>query len=142
MKNLYKVLNKIRRIYWFIFRPTTKGVKCLVRNEGKYLLIKTSYSGDYWTMPGGGCRFREDPIDAAWREVREELGVNLVYIKFLGSYESTIEYKKDKIFLFVGDTEETLFKLQKSEVSDAQWFSVDSIPENRSRALKETLPLI
>lgn len=49
-----KIANPILKIYWFIFRPKTYGVKVILRCGGKFLLIRNSYGKKHWTFPGGG----------------------------------------------------------------------------------------
>jgi ADP-ribose pyrophosphatase YjhB (NUDIX family) len=141
MEFLYKTINSMRRIYWFIFRPHTQGVKCLIECNEEYLLIQTSYSGKYWTLPGGGVRRSESPEEATNREVREELGIMIVGLKEVGRYESNAEYKKDTIHLFYGSVSGKDFK-PNAEVSKAQWFEKGSLPNEQSRALKESLVFI
>ena len=138
--NLYKMLNSIRKIYGFIIRPETTGVKCLVKNQNnEYLLIKTTYSGDYWTVPGGGVHRNESLEHAIRREVKEEIGVDITELKQLGSYVSRAEYKKDTVYLYVAKTLQATTAKNLREISKAQWFSQDSIPQNRSRSLSEVL---
>ena len=142
MEIFYKIANSIRRIYWYIFRPHTEGVKCLIEYNGEYLLIQTSYSGNYWTLAGGGIKHGETAEQAARREVKEELGITLDAIKEIGHYESTIEYKKDTIYLFHAEVLEKVFKQNKLELANAQWFSKNALPENRSKALNQTIIMI
>jgi Ser/Thr protein kinase RdoA (MazF antagonist)/8-oxo-dGTP pyrophosphatase MutT (NUDIX family) len=142
MKFLYKIANSIRRTYWYIFRPHTKGVKCLIECDGEYLLIQTSYSGKYWTLAGGGVDRNETPEMAAIREVKEELGIVLTSAKQIGQYESALEYKRDTVHLFYSQVSSKDFNQNSGEVSDARWFSQSELPENRSRALKETLAIL
>ncbi len=141
MELFYKLANSLRRIYWFIFRPNTVGVKCLIEHDGEYLLIQTSYSGTYWTLPGGGVKKNEKLEDAARREVKEELGIEIGNIQKLGFYNSTAEYKKDTVYLFRAHVDEKDFK-KNHEVSMAQWFPKDGLPEHTSTAIRKILPLI
>jgi ADP-ribose pyrophosphatase YjhB (NUDIX family) len=116
-------------------------VKCLIENDNHFLLIKTSYSGNYWTLPGGGCGLREIPELAIKREVKEELNIYLGDVILLGTYKSSIEYKQDTISLFYSKTHEK--RLSKNhEVSQAEWFPINDLPKDQSRALKESLKIL
>lgn len=138
--NIYKMLNFLRKIYWFLVRPKTIGVKCLIQNQNnEYLLIKTTYSGDYWTIPGGGCHRKESLEDAVIREVKEEVGVGIIELNQLGKYISEAEYKKDMVYLYTAKTQNTEIIKNSREISEAKWFSKDSIPQNISRSLKKIL---
>ncbi len=136
----YKILNRLRKIYWFILRPKTVGVKCLIENSAReYLLIKTTYSGDYWAIPGGGVKSGESVENAVTREVSEEVGINVTNLKLVGSYSSDIEYKRDMIHLFTAKVSSHYFNLNQGEISVAQWFPKDQMPNNVSRSITETL---
>lgn len=138
--SLYKILNTLRRIYWYLFRPKTIGVKCLIENQhNEYLLIKTTYSGNYWTLPGGGCKNNESFENCVIREVKEEVGLILQKPIQVGSYVSTLEYKKDTIHLFLAKTNELHIKKNTLEILEAAWFKKENIPENRSKALDAVL---
>ena len=62
------------RVYWCVARPTVVGVKCVVANDDDVLLVRHTYGRRVWDFPGGTVRRRELPIDAARREMHEELG--------------------------------------------------------------------
>lgn len=50
----------------------------LIRDEaGRFLLLEPTYKST-WLPPGGVVEANEDPIDGCAREVREELGVDLM----------------------------------------------------------------
>lgn len=52
------------------------GADVLFRDEtGRILLVDPSYKPD-WDLPGGMAEANEPPLDAAIREVREELGLD------------------------------------------------------------------
>jgi 8-oxo-dGTP pyrophosphatase MutT (NUDIX family) len=60
-------------------RPHLRGVKCIVRDtEGRVLWVRHTY-GDRtaWELPGGATRRSESALEAARREAREELGVDM-----------------------------------------------------------------
>ncbi len=78
----FRLLYRIRKVYWRIAKPTTHGVKALIMHSvdsDRVLLVRHSY-GDQslWSLPGGGYKpARETPEQAAKREAIEELGVEL-----------------------------------------------------------------
>ena len=66
--------------------PAYLGVKVVVINDEKKILIirrsKTDYSRPFaWETPGGAVDEKEDPLDAAVREVQEETGVHITDVK-------------------------------------------------------------
>ncbi len=68
-----------------------------------------------WQLPGGKIDEGEPPSEAAAREVKEETGLSFTSLRLFRE-------KKGRWF-YVGDWEGKL-ALQKTEVSDAEWFSV------------------
>ncbi|MGC4810266.1 NUDIX hydrolase [Micromonospora sp. DT228] len=78
----FRLLYRLRGLYWRIAKPTTHGVQALIIHPvdaHRVLLVQHSY-GDQslWSLPGGGYRpARETPEQAARRECVEELGITL-----------------------------------------------------------------
>src|SRR5258708_12535025 len=74
---LYKLGYPILRCYWFIFRPKTQGVKCLILFGDEVLLIRHTYGHSVWTLPGGGFKKGETKEVAVKREVKKELCLDI-----------------------------------------------------------------
>lgn len=61
-------------VYWRVWRPRTEGVCIAVWWEDGLLLVEHSYKPGLG-LPAGGRRRGEVPLDAAVRELREEVGI-------------------------------------------------------------------
>ncbi len=62
--------------------------------DGALLLCRVASRGPLggqWTLPGGGLRFGEDPLDALRREVAEETGLSVVPGDILGVRSAMLE---------------------------------------------------
>lgn len=140
-KILYKIIYPFAELYWFIFKPKTYGVRCLIEYNKKFLLIKHSYANYGWTISGGGVHRNETPEEAIKREIKEELGIILDDIKKIGEYESIKEYKRDTVYCFYSKVSDPDFTIDKNEVSEAQWFSLKEIPEPHSSAVDKILKM-
>ena len=134
IKLIYKIYYKLHLVYCFFFRPNVQGSYCLIYVGDQVLIIKNSYKSD-WTIPCGRIDRGESPLEAAIREVKEEVGLILQKekVKFLKVILNTTEYKKDHIHLYEYRMEvipEVI--IDDREVVDFQWIKVSDV---------ETMPL-
>ncbi len=118
----------IQKLYWFIFRPKLLGVKCIVENNGKFLLVKINYAHHRWIIPGGGVNKGESAIDAAIRETKEEVGLDVKGLVYIGSYESDKEYKQTTVEIFYCKSSTIETKIDPIEIEKAQWFARSEFP--------------
>jgi mutator protein MutT len=69
----------------------------LIEHEGRYLFIRQSKTDGAYPgtlhIPGGGIEDGENPEEAARREVREEVGLELADLKRTGFGWDTMQYK-------------------------------------------------
>ena len=84
---------------------------------------------DKWAFVGGVVEQRENSLDGAIRETKEELGIEINPIDF----ELIISFKRKVDFVdvwiaFMNCNIEKL-KLQKEEVQDAKWVNIDELEE-------------
>ncbi len=60
-------------------RPIRNSAKALIIKEGKMLAIKLNDNGEvFYIMPGGGQESEEQLSEAVYREVVEELGLEII----------------------------------------------------------------
>lgn len=126
---------RLQRWLWRRLRPRTRGVKVMLfNNGGDLLLVRNSYgNSDAWVLPGGGIRPWEEPIAAAGREVREEIGVEARDIRLTGTYHSRAEGKRDSIHLFTARCDAPI-KIDDFEVAEARYFALGALPDCLSPA--------
>lgn len=92
----------------------------------EYLVVKHWLGNDSWMLPGGGCHRGEDPLAAAQREVREEIGLTLKATDFLPAGRHVCH---DRPFRFTYDlyivtiTTPPDLALQRVEILSARWFN-------------------
>lgn len=81
---------------WLIRRPKTFGAHAIALTpQGKLLLVKLRYAGG-WRVPGGGRSEQEEPVDAALRELREEIGMTSHgEARLARDFQEDVDYKTD-----------------------------------------------
>jgi len=63
------------------------AVKAIIRNNGKFLIIKEKINNQIiWDLPGGKIKYKESPEETLLREVKEETGLDIKIISLLGLY--------------------------------------------------------
>jgi 8-oxo-dGTP pyrophosphatase MutT (NUDIX family) len=129
---IYRILYPVAKTFWFIFRPKTFGVRCLIECNGRLLFICQTYGAVQWTIPGGGIKKKETPEAAIQREVKEEVGILLSEIYFLGKFINTEEYKIDTVYCYFGKIKTSNLEVDKSEVRRTNWFPWNNLPEQQS----------
>jgi 8-oxo-dGTP pyrophosphatase MutT (NUDIX family) len=142
IKKLYRLAATLRKIYWFVFRPRTSGVKCVIECDGQWLMIRNSYGRGHWTFPGGAVDRGESPVSAALREVEEEVGIVLTDVHPIGSYFSNNEYKRDTVHCFHAKVDDDAHTIDEAEVAEAAWFAPRSIPDFRGPAVERIVAMM
>lgn len=119
---------------WRRWRGTPiAGVSVVISNlGGDVLLLKHSYGPDVWGLPGGGLKPGEDPLEAARREVREELGIALARIESFAMLEEVISGSPHTAHLFAAVCDQQP-KPDRREIIEARFFPSHSLPEPLGR---------
>ena len=127
MTLILQILYWIRRIYQFFLRPINLGVRIMLIQDGKVLLVRHVYQGG-WFMPGGGLKRRETIEEAARRECYEEVGVKMHKLQLFGIFFNFTEWKSDHIALFLSE-DFTMADKKDSEIAEKKFFALDDLPE-------------
>ena len=143
LRLVYRVGYRVLQVWWLIARPKKHGVKCVLVRDDEVLLIRHTYGGRRaeWDLPGGGVKHREEPRQAARREVREELGVDLSRWRFLGELFERIDRKRDRLWCFSCEFDGQSVELDRAEIAEARWFPLEGLPEDRARYVGRILAL-
>jgi ADP-ribose pyrophosphatase YjhB (NUDIX family) len=116
------------RLYWFLVRPKTFGVQCVIQHEGTILLVRNTYGRRHWTFPGGSIARGETAEDAIRREVREEVGLHLPHLRPLGAFDATVDHKRDHVTVFAGVSPDRRVTTDRAEILEARWFQPQELP--------------
>jgi 8-oxo-dGTP pyrophosphatase MutT (NUDIX family) len=129
------------RIWWFIARPNVSGVKCVITDRGRVLLVRHSYGQPRWDLPGGTMKRREQPRDTARREMAEELGITLDGWSDLGTFSGHAEYRHDTMHCFQAELLEPALTVDHGEIDETRWFPRDRLPPDIGRYVRPILAL-
>ena len=126
----YRIAYRLALVWWFLTRPDTHGVKGILRDGDRVLLVRHTY-GDRsrWDVPGGHARAGERPADAVRREMHEELGIEAAW-RPVGCLGATTDYKHEHVHCFVADRrpDDGPIVLARGEIAEAQWFALEALP--------------
>ena len=129
IKFLTPIVLPFFRLYWRVFKPETFGVKVIIEHNGEYLWVRNSYGHRSITFPGGGIDKGETSEEAGKREVKEEVGLNLEEIKYVGKIVSTREGKIDNIDIYYTHSNSKDITLSEFEIEEGGWFRKDNPPK-------------
>jgi ADP-ribose pyrophosphatase YjhB (NUDIX family) len=127
------------RVYWFVARPHVSGVKCVITHGDDVLLVRHTYGNRAWDLPGGQIRRREVPVDAARREMNEEIGRQIEEWVDFGKLYFNGNHHRDTVYLFHGRLGDRRVDPDLVELDEAQWFALDGLPSDISRHVRPIL---
>ncbi len=107
------------------------GAICVVeRADGHILLVRQSYRRGGWGFPGGLLRRREEPADAARRELREELGIDVELDGLPVVVIDTAMRRVDVVFnaRLAAESDQPESTDHSPEITDVGWFAPDGLP--------------
>ena len=128
--------------------PLRKGVGIALLNNNNQIFVakRIDNPNDFWQMPQGGVDIGEDPLEAAFRELKEETSIksvelvqevnseityllpdSLLGIIWKGKYKG--QTQKWFIMRFLGSDNEINLRTKHPEFLDWKWIEVDSITE-------------
>jgi 8-oxo-dGTP pyrophosphatase MutT (NUDIX family) len=134
LRAAYRVGHRVLSVYWILVRPTKRGTVCVLTHEDEVLLVRHTYGRrSQWDLPGGGLKRGEDPRLGIQREIREELGVELLEPRFLGELFERIGGKHDQLWCFSAEIGDQPIERNAVEIAEARWFARAVLPERRAK---------
>ena len=106
----------------------------VIKKGNKLLLVKEKQNdnNEWWVFPGGGVEFGETIKDAALREIKEELGLDVDIKEFLGFKEVIFpehEYHTIVFFFLGNPLDGDISKIK--EILDVDYFTTEEIKNLR-----------
>ena len=124
-----RLAHGLRKRFRSLAKPDLRGVAVLLQDDnGRLLLVTHSYGPRGWALPGGGVGRGEEPEDAARREIREELGVELEALRELGRFEEMLSGTTHTAYAF-GAAPTGTIHVDGREIVDARWFAREALAD-------------
>ncbi|PIR84120.1 hypothetical protein COU18_01830 [Candidatus Kaiserbacteria bacterium CG10_big_fil_rev_8_21_14_0_10_51_14] len=122
--------------YWSNFSSQKiQGVRVILIDDRRVLLVSHWYAPWAWTLPGGGVKKDETSEETAIREAREETGLNVKSIAGeIGQYTGTWGRGDVVAVYYTGDFDGSLSLKPTIEIMARSWFDIDTLPEEISPA--------
>ncbi len=120
----YFLAYRMIKMYWGLRKPKTFGALITIWWQGEILLVKNSYL-KYFSLPGGYLRKGEKPVEAAIRELQEEVGVQVIAddLTLVFQAEHFWENRRDNVSIFILETsEKPQITVDNREVLSAKFY--------------------
>ena len=130
-RTIFKIAYPFALVYWYVVRPQTERAKVVLVCGDQVLLVKQTFHLKQWTLPGGGINKNEPPIEAAKRELIEELSLADVELNFLGLADTRVDHRRDLMYVFGGKLtidQVAAVKVDGVEIAEAKLFPFDNLP--------------
>lgn len=127
------VAHKLLVAGWFVRRPRTFGAHAVALTPEKKLVLVKLWYAPGWRLPGGGRNADEPAIEAALRELREEIGMTAHGEALLArELEEAVDFKRDLAALVVVRDVEYRPKRWSWEVESVREAFFDDLPSDTS----------
>jgi ADP-ribose pyrophosphatase YjhB (NUDIX family) len=103
----------------------TEGAHVLVTDrEGRVLVVRTTYLGPGWMLPGGRVERSETPHQAAVREAREETGIDVTVDRLV---LVDAHRRRNVSFVYIGRPVGGELAPQFGEIAEVGWLDREEI---------------
>tara|TARA_B100000586_G_scaffold160632_1_gene117051 strand:+ start:82 stop:543 length:462 start_codon:yes stop_codon:yes gene_type:complete len=127
-----------------------KCVGIMILNSKKEILVgrRLDHPSGYWQMPQGGINDNENPEEAVWREMLEEIGTNKAKLIKISNQWINYDIPSETLktlpwgdiyigqtqkwfaFLFLGEDNDINVGTDNPEFSEWKWTRMDSIVDS------------
>jgi len=116
-----------------IYSPGTAAV---IWNEAGEILLQRRSDDGQWGLPGGSCDPGEEPAETIVREVREETGLDVIPVSFVGIYGGPDGFHQypngDQVMflsmIFICQPVGGALTLDDDESLELRYFPLDALP--------------
>ncbi len=129
-RRLQPIAQPLFRLYSRINRGMTLGVRAVVLNEARQVLLVEHTYVHGWHLPGGGVERGESAEQAVARELVEEAGVALVGAPTLVAVHANLTtYRGDHVLLYRVEQWTPCEATSRGEIHEVRWCAPDALPD-------------
>lgn len=129
----------------FVRLRRTSRVRIALLQEGNVLLVRNWYNSGQWQFPGGGIRDNETALQAAKREIAEEVGIQVSLNELIPLGQQYRVAERGLSFncqAFMAEVSTTTFTCKKHEIVDGCWQHLSKSLTNISESTKRAISLV
>src|SRR5579875_3194620 len=101
-RGAYQIGYELLRAYSLIRHPSLTGVKCVLRDGERVLLVRHTYGRPGWSLPGG--------------------------LLGRGEIEVAVDGRRDRVHCFGGEASAEAIRPNAAEIAEARWWPPDRLP--------------
>jgi len=119
----------LARQWWRLRRPRHAGALVALWHDGRVLAVRLTYRREL-NFPGGGVRRGEDPVDAACRELHEEVGLTATPAALRLAWEQVAmwDFRRDHVRIYELELPAApVPRPDRREVSEAMFLHPDAL---------------
>ena len=137
-----RVAHDLRKRWWRWRKPRLVGCSIIALDPcGRVLLVRHSYGNGSWALPGGAVGRKEDPADAARRELFEEVRCRVAEVQLVATMPELLHGAENVVYLYAGVTEDHP-RADGREIVDVRFFATEDLPHPLSRTVQPRLKLL
>lgn len=123
--------------FWHKVLAHTDRARVLIIHDGQLLLERSFIGSGAWNLPGGGLHAGEQPVEAAVRELREEIKLTLSPSDLTPIGDKVVKnhgISYHAHYFFCELNEATLSQPMNIEIAELRWVAIADIAKVRTFA--------
>lgn len=122
-----------------LFKIQTLGVRALVENDLREILLVRHHYWPGWHFPGGRVGSFEEVRETVKREVKEETGVTISDPELSGIYSNFNNHRNDHVIFFRAKQVGGSLAPCNVEIAEARFFSPNDLPPDTAKSVYKRL---